>query len=1073
MLTAAVAAAVLSLVAPLASVFAGIADVPVPAVLTHPLQPQELVQLLALPPTDIGAAMKEDALHDKTSDWAPRYATPNMVKVTPSTGGTWERLDDLNSVWRLRVNSPGALSLNFGFTDYQMPEGGRLFVYSADLRMTIRPFTAADNESHGQLWTPPVVGEDAIIEVVIPNHARKQLRLTLGQVNSGYREFAIPRELRKGDEGGIASGSCNIDVNCPEGAAWQDQINAVGVISFSSSIGSAFCTGYMVNNTSQDRKPYFMSARHCMDENDNMASLVVFWNYQNSTCRPIGSAASGAPGDGPTNMFQTGAFFRASFAASDFTLVELDENPNPAWGVTFAGWDRSDNLAAGSPPVTGVGIHHPSTDEKRISYFGGPGATHPSHGSSWGCSAFPGPGDSTHIKVYWTPGLGVTEPGSSGSPIFDSNKRIIGQLHGGLSACGATGESLSDCYGRIWRSWTGGGSSATRLSDWLDPTNTGALTVDTIGRGLTLSPSGAVTHVGIVGGPFAPASTDYAFSNTSGSSADYTVSIVAGGAAPITLNGGAGPVSGSLANGNTANFTVAVNAAAASSLAAGIYSTSVLFQDTTNDLSYTQTHTIEVGQIGYTTTPANALVSGGPLGGPFSATQVYLLTSTRPTPVTVVVTPSQPWISVNGLTGAQNIVLGGNGATSNVVIGFSAAANGLANGIYNGTVTFNAQSGGAGSNTIRNVTLDVGRYTYAATGLPLSIADNSTVTSTINVTDSYCIGDVDLPIDITHTYIGDLIVQITSPSGTIVRLHNRSGGSTDNLVTTYDDDGGGSPPSGPGTLSMFDGENVNGMWTLTVSDNAGSDVGTLNAWSLKIASAGSACPTRVVVHNVPLDANPGWNGTGSWAFGVPAGLEGDPTSGFSGANVLGYNLSGEYGNNMGVESLTSTAFNMVGKTGAQLKFKRWLGIESSTYDHATVQVSSNGTSWTTIWAHAGATLNETSWSTQSFDISGVADNAPTLYLRWTMGTTDGSITYQGWNIDDIQILAFQPVCEGDINGSQTVDVSDLLTVITNWGPCANCPPTHCPADIAPAPNGDCSINVGDLLMVITNWGGCP
>ena len=871
----------------------GMDEIPLPAVLTHPLQPQQLVPAVLAPPVNIDEAMKE-GLHLEAQGHAPRYAINNAVKITPNDSGAWEALDEFNSVWRLRVQSRGAISLNFGFTDYLMPQGGRLFIYSSDMRMTIRPFTARDNAAHGELWTPPVVGEEAVIEVVVPNESRRQLKLTLGSINVGYREFAIPREFRKGDDGGLASGACNVDVACPEAAGWEDEIAAVAIISTG---GSTFCTGFMVNNTAQDRTPYFMTAAHCGVNAGNAASLVAFWNHENSFCRPIGSAASGSPGDGPLTMFSTGSIHRASFGASDFTLVEFTADPNPNWGVTFAGWDRS-----GANPPNGAGIHHPQSspgEEKRISFWGGPGSTHPSHGSSWGCSAFPGPGDNSHIKVYWTPGLGVTEPGSSGSPLFDNNHRVIGQLHGGASACGATGENLSDCYGRMSLSFTGGSSSATRLSDWLDPAATGQTTLDTLGAGLSLAPTGTVTHVGIAGGPFTPASTNYQLSNTTGLAANYNVSIVAGGTAPITLNGGAGPISGSLANGANLNFTVAP-AAAANALANGIYSTNVLVQDTTNGLSYTQTHVVEVGQIGYTTTPANGLSSGGPNGGPFSATQAYTLTSTRPTPVTVVVTASAPWISINGVAGPVNINLPTTGSNANVTIGFSSAANSLANGIYNGTVSFNAQSGGTGSNTSRPVTLDVGRYTYVATGLPLPITDNNTTVSTITVTDNYCEADVDLPIDITHTYIGDLEISIESPSGTIVTLHNNGGGPADNIVTTYDDEPGTgvTAPSGPGALSAFDGETVQGVWTLRVADQALQDVGTLNAWSLKIAAQPN-CQQRVVVHDFPMNTNPGWATQGQWAFGAPAGVgvgthPPDPSSGATGANVYGYNLNGEY-----------------------------------------------------------------------------------------------------------------------------------------------------------------------------------
>ncbi|MEE2718977.1 MAG: proprotein convertase P-domain-containing protein, partial [Planctomycetota bacterium] len=105
------------------------------------------------------------------------------------------------------------------------------------------------------------------------------------------------------------------------------------------------------------------------------------------------------------------------------------------------------------------------------------------------------------------------------------------------------------------------------------------------------------------------------------------------------------------------------------------------------------------------------------------------------------------------------------------------------------------------------------------------------------------------------TYIGDLIIDLTSPEGTTVRLHDRSGGGDDDILVTYDDDGDGTAPDGPGSLSDFDGELVAGTWTLTLSDNAGADTGSLNAWTLKIASTGETCPPVAYDQSVFTDVD--------------------------------------------------------------------------------------------------------------------------------------------------------------------------------------------------------------------------
>ncbi len=721
----------------------------------------------------------------------------------------------------------------------------------------------------------------------------------------------------------------------------------------------------------------------------------------------------------------------------------------------------------------------------------------------------------------------MTEPGSSGSPLFDNNHRVIGQLHGGPSACGQTGDGLSDCYGRIAVSWNGGGTAATRLKDWLDPGNTGAINVNTIaGGGISVAPSGTVTSEGPAGGPFSNPSTLYTLTNNGTGAANYSVSIVGGGTSPILLDGGAGPVSGSLA-GSGGNTTVTVSLdAAANSLLAGIYSTNVLFQDTTNSINTTRTHALEVGQTGFSTTPANGLTSGGPVGGPFAATQNYTVTSTKSTPVSVQISANQPWISINGGPGPVNVNLNSLGANSVITIGFSAAANALGAGLYNGTVTFTNQSGGAGG-TSRPVQLDVGRFTYTATDVPQAINDNSTINSTINVTDGYCIGDVNVDLNISHTYIGDLIVEVKSPQNTIVRLHNRTGGTTENIVKLYDQ--GVTDPDGPGSLNDFNGQIVTGVWTLTVSDNAGADVGTLNAWTLKIASSGAICPpvasnvnanvpdsittpvmlngvssvtptpnyivmslpanasltdpngglittvpytllaqgkivnfkpasyytgpasftykvndgqdsnvatvsvnvgAEQVIHDFPLNVNPGWTTTGQWAYGAPTGGctagRNDPIAGFTGSNVYGYNLAGCYPDNLTpTQYLTTPALSCTGVTNTTLKFRRWLGVESATYDHANVQVSNNGSTWVPVWDHVATTaLNEQAWSLQTYGIGATANNQATVYLRWGMGVTDTSVVYQGWNLDDIQITGLIAPKLGDIDNDGDCDDND-------------------------------------------------
>ncbi len=479
---------------------------------------------------------------DNQQGLAPRFAVPFDVDITPDTHGFWEQVSESMIVWRLRVRCGNAISLNFGFDRYSMPEGGQLYIYDTQGKRSIRPFTSQDNASHGELWTPATVGNDVVLELTIPVKALEELDLHLRVINSGYRGFNDIFDSR--------SGACNVDVVCPDGDGWRGEIASVAVISTG---GSRFCTGFMVNNTANDETPYFMTADHCGISSGNAASLVTFWNYETSTC-------DGTP-DGQLTDFQSGSFYRAGKTSSDFTLVELDSQPDPEWLVAFAGWD-----ATGADAQWAVAIHHPSVDEKRISFEFDPTSTTSYLGNS-------SPGDGTHVKVTdWD--TGTTEPGSSGSPLFDQNHRVIGQLHGGYAACG---NDLADWYGKFSVSWTGS-SSSNRLVDHLDSAGTGNLTTDTLwpgASGITVTPGGTFISQGQAGGPFTPASQTYTIRNMSDIPLGYAVSTPDNW---LDLTN----TSGTLAVGGTADVVVIINANA-NAFTNGSYTATVNFVNTTDN----------------------------------------------------------------------------------------------------------------------------------------------------------------------------------------------------------------------------------------------------------------------------------------------------------------------------------------------------------------------------------------------------------------------------------------------------------------------------------------------------------
>jgi hypothetical protein len=222
--------------------------------------------------------------------------------------------------------------------------------------------------------------------------------------------------------------------------------------------GSGFCSGALVNNTANDATPYFLTANHCFSNPANWA-FRFGWISPNTVCATTDNSTNG-----PTNMTLSGAVLRARNAASDFCLVEINEAINPAWDRTFAGWDRS-----GSFPDFVVSIHHPSGDVMKICRDD-TGVTKEVNGGAqtW---------EITTAGGGWE--LGVTEPGSSGSPLFDDQGRIIGQLFGGGAACSGTNDNGQlDYYGRFGISWDTVAGDTNQLKPWLDPTNSGVEFID-------------------------------------------------------------------------------------------------------------------------------------------------------------------------------------------------------------------------------------------------------------------------------------------------------------------------------------------------------------------------------------------------------------------------------------------------------------------------------------------------------------------------------------------------------------------------------------------------------------------
>jgi len=163
-------------------------------------------------------------------------------------------------------------------------------------------------------------------------------------------------------------------------------------------------------------------------------------------------------------------------------------------------------------------------------------------------------------------------------------------------------------------------------------------------------------------------------------------------------------------------------------------------------------------------------------------------------------------------------------------------------------------------------------------------------------------------------------------------------------------------------------------------------------------------PPRTNIVSYDMNADPGWSGQGEWAFGAPLGAGShnhDPAAGFTGTNVYGYNLAGDYSNDLPRRCLTTPPLDLSRWINLELDFQRWLGLESAAYDHAGIESSTDGQNWTELWRHQGKSIADANWTTMTLSIPNSLATNSSVRFRWVMGATDESETYPGWNLDDV------------------------------------------------------------------------
>ena len=450
--------------------------------LTKPLSKESDIQTITLPIPNVDSVEKIEHVLDSLGAIRPyRFGLGIPVNISNHTNGTLEELEGGSFIWRVKFICPGAKSINFGFNSTSLPLGSFLYAYNSDKTSLEGPWYNRNTRSGKKLGTFPVQGSEVIIEIYIPQSKLNNVILELEKVIYGFRQTeSLPNiNLVKYRKETIQSLSCEQNVSCSYGNDWcREKYSIAKILAFGY---DGWCTGSLLNNVREDFTPYFLTAFHCLDVNDNgdgtlgngelsqdERDQVDIWSFQ------FGYIVSCYGGNAYSTHSYSGAVFRAAWHDTDFALLELEQEPASGEvnfpDVYFNGWDRT-----GNTPTNATCLHHPRGDYMKIAIDNqSPTICGTIVQNGLGCDQADPTGSATW-RTRWD--VGTTEPGSSGSPLFDQSRKVIGQLWGGCHCELALNNSA---FGRLSVSWVGGGNDNDGLRNWLDPDETGATTLNGI-----------------------------------------------------------------------------------------------------------------------------------------------------------------------------------------------------------------------------------------------------------------------------------------------------------------------------------------------------------------------------------------------------------------------------------------------------------------------------------------------------------------------------------------------------------------------------------------------------------------
>ena len=399
---------------------------------------------------------------DQSQPGTNRYAAPIETSLTMENSGQWTDLPDGGRVWRLKIEAKKALGVCFLYKNFFMPNGARLYMYNENKTHVLGAYSSINNYPHRKFMTGMIEEEAAIIEYFEPKYARGKGSFEIYQVMQAYHPERMKSDYEFQSYSGFGESlDCEKNINCSLGNGLQDLKRGVVRIRtvYTSALG--WCTGSLINNTKNDGTPYILTANHCGNPTGFTPDYTQWrfdFNFEFSEC--------GNETNEPVFQSISSCQLISNREESDFLLVSLYSFIPTDYNAYFNGWDRSETI-----PTSASMIHHPAGDVKKMSLDNDNLIIHPI-AINWDDFNIVVTPPEHHFRSVLD--YGTMEPGSSGCPLFNQDNRIVGQLHGGNADC----ETKLTYHGRFSKSWDEGSTAISRLSNWLDPLQTGAMTLD-------------------------------------------------------------------------------------------------------------------------------------------------------------------------------------------------------------------------------------------------------------------------------------------------------------------------------------------------------------------------------------------------------------------------------------------------------------------------------------------------------------------------------------------------------------------------------------------------------------------